>query len=685
MNAVPNERSSREIVGLRSEMRLAMILRIMKLPLLWNWLLVFVLAGTLFLYDLGENSIRYSDEATHVRVEQEMIKSGNYFSPTLDGQTYLNKPPLKMWLSIAAVKLLGQSNFSFRLIDGLSAAAIVAFTFLFGYRILGSPVAGFIAAIVLCGSQGFLYGGRFNTATQDAFVVFTNCVALWCFLCALQKLDADSGVSVRGHLVGAAFAMALGVLTKSVVGLVPLIILVPVVLWKPKFLQRAFVQHRTAIIQAVAVFLLPVGLYFGQVLVRFPDAWARVFGYDIKQRLLTEGFHNPEKWWFYLDRLFVKQEFAPNWLLAAALTYSVYCAARRASLERILISSWALVPLLLFSSLQSRAFHYLGPAFPGFALAIAALVIDSWRHLISQSVPRLRKVVAAVVCIATIFTLSVSLVKAIHRASNDKRKLPIELAINDLKSLPWVPKVVIHDFQSFLEGDPYQRWRQSFYLDSVSASEAAEIPQPGSDTAVLTSWQTALELLRDPESSRRPCAYAPLWKPEKKRQSVRGNPDKPDAVALLFSECEKLRFPLAFRRVDRKLFWDDPDLEILYGIGRRDRVAGVDFQALGATSLAFTLRRDDILSNLGASLSVLAAVENGSQSQRPQELMVLLNDTELGSLQISGGKFRDYLLEIKPGALKRGANLFVIHDRSALAEGRQESRVLLAGLRIQVP
>lgn len=56
------------------------------------------------------------DEATRANVAMEMMLSGNYFVPTINGEFYYNKPPLFNWIQILFVQITGRADeFSFRL------------------------------------------------------------------------------------------------------------------------------------------------------------------------------------------------------------------------------------------------------------------------------------------------------------------------------------------------------------------------------------------------------------------------------------------------------------------------------------------------------------------------------------------------------------------------------------------
>ena len=51
-----------------------------------------------------------TDEGRRALVSTEMILSGNYLTPTLNGELFLNKPPLYNWLMIGSIKLGGSFN-----------------------------------------------------------------------------------------------------------------------------------------------------------------------------------------------------------------------------------------------------------------------------------------------------------------------------------------------------------------------------------------------------------------------------------------------------------------------------------------------------------------------------------------------------------------------------------------------
>ena len=54
-------------------------------------------------------------EARYALIPAEMLASGLWFSPTLFGEAYQDKPPLLYWLVMASYSLLGVSDWAARI------------------------------------------------------------------------------------------------------------------------------------------------------------------------------------------------------------------------------------------------------------------------------------------------------------------------------------------------------------------------------------------------------------------------------------------------------------------------------------------------------------------------------------------------------------------------------------------
>src|SRR5215470_8331229 len=80
------------------------------------WIVVF--------WRLGYSSLLDPDEAHYAELTREMLRSGSWLVPLLDGRPYIDKPVLFHWFQGASVWLLGESEFAARLPSALAALAL---------------------------------------------------------------------------------------------------------------------------------------------------------------------------------------------------------------------------------------------------------------------------------------------------------------------------------------------------------------------------------------------------------------------------------------------------------------------------------------------------------------------------------------------------------------------------------
>src|SRR5215210_4895676 len=88
------------------------------------------------------------DEARYAEISREMVQTGDWVTPRLNGFKYFEKPPLQYWATATAFSVFGASDWSARLWTGLMALAGVAMAFVAGRRLFGAP-AGALAAALL--------------------------------------------------------------------------------------------------------------------------------------------------------------------------------------------------------------------------------------------------------------------------------------------------------------------------------------------------------------------------------------------------------------------------------------------------------------------------------------------------------------------------------------------------------
>src|SRR3990172_2162054 len=84
------------------------------LPPRGTWILL-GLSTALVLFRLGSLPLLGPDEPRYARVAVEMARSGDFVTPTLQGQPWLEKPVLFYWLAARAYRVLGENELAARL------------------------------------------------------------------------------------------------------------------------------------------------------------------------------------------------------------------------------------------------------------------------------------------------------------------------------------------------------------------------------------------------------------------------------------------------------------------------------------------------------------------------------------------------------------------------------------------
>jgi 4-amino-4-deoxy-L-arabinose transferase-like glycosyltransferase len=81
------------------------------------------------------------DEGRYVAVAWEMLHSGQWLTPTLDGLPFFHKPPLFYWITAASLKLFGMGELAARAAPILGATLGALSLYAFTHRWRGQALA----------------------------------------------------------------------------------------------------------------------------------------------------------------------------------------------------------------------------------------------------------------------------------------------------------------------------------------------------------------------------------------------------------------------------------------------------------------------------------------------------------------------------------------------------------------
>ncbi|MDR2766392.1 MAG: glycosyltransferase family 39 protein [Holosporaceae bacterium] len=179
-------------------------------------LLSFLILSIFFSYDMGNRPFADPDEGRYVEISREMLETGDYVTPRLNGLKYFEKPPLFYWMQALSMKIFGLNEVSMRLWVVFFAILGCMSVFFVGSRYHSNRV-GLMSAGIL--ATNVLYYVHSRLILLDLVVSVLISGALWCFYVAFVQEKHDP--PWEKYWIVAMYALsALACLAKGLIGVV---------------------------------------------------------------------------------------------------------------------------------------------------------------------------------------------------------------------------------------------------------------------------------------------------------------------------------------------------------------------------------------------------------------------------------------------------------------------------------
>ena len=357
-------------------------------PLRVTKLILLLIVPAALLYPCLSFLLFEPDEGRYAEIPREMLARGEWVVPYLQGEPYLDKPPLFYWLVIGSYRLFGVHDWSAHMVPALAVHGCVLLTYLLGRRRLGEGAA-FWGALILALAPGFTSVGR--------LLVLDGVLTFWVTLSLFAALEATDRERVqRKWWATSAIACALGILTK---GPVALLLLAPpffLFRWLSKRSCRVGLREIGTFVAILLALCLP---WYAAICVRLPQ-FAGHFLWRHNVLRFLDPFDHQEPVWFYvpvlLGALLPASLLAPGWLRFLVSEDPAIADKRCPALGFfILTGAWC---VLFFSLSGSKLVTYVLPALPPFALGLGHYVAARpWRRgLWFKAIPAFAVVLLAV-------------------------------------------------------------------------------------------------------------------------------------------------------------------------------------------------------------------------------------------------------------------------------------------------
>ena len=359
------------------------------LSLRWITLLA-VLFALAWFGNIGYRKMVKADEGRYAEIPREMVASGDWVTPRLNGFKYFEKPALQYWATATAYTLFGEHEWTARLWTALTGFLGVLLVYWVGNRIFGPPT-GLLAATVLAGTAIYTFVGHFLTLDMGVSFFMSGTI----LACLMALRDGASPAEERNWMLAAWAAMALAVLSKGLIG----IVLPGTALLAYVALQRDWQRlKRMHWLSGLAVFLVISVPWFVAVSLANKEFVQFFFVQEHFQRFLTKGHGRYQPAWYFIPVIMIG---AMPWLFSLVAGYvNAWRTAPAGHLQASataapgakpfqptrFLAVWCAIVFLFFSASSSKLGSYILPIFPATALLVALQLQRASRiGLVAQS------------------------------------------------------------------------------------------------------------------------------------------------------------------------------------------------------------------------------------------------------------------------------------------------------------
>lgn len=286
-------------------------------------------------------------ECRNLVTAREIVESGDWFVPTLNGELRLEKPPLPTWIAAGIEALSPDSLGLQRAAAGIAAMMLVFFFYLCGELLTRDRRLAFYSSLVLCTSYSLILMGR--TATWDIYCHAFMMGAIWFLLRGLLRDGRNWGAFLAAGLF-----MGLSFLSKGPVAFFAL--LLPFLLAAGLFRIGSLRGKVGPLVAMTVLCLLVGGFWHAGLRLFFPEQLEAV----IRKESGAWVSYNTRPWWYYWGFFWETGVWALTLLSALAVGYwRRKSAASR--LEYLFPLAWMAIMLFLLSCVPEKKPRYLLP------------------------------------------------------------------------------------------------------------------------------------------------------------------------------------------------------------------------------------------------------------------------------------------------------------------------------------
>ncbi|HHQ14195.1 MAG TPA: phospholipid carrier-dependent glycosyltransferase, partial [Chromatiales bacterium] len=322
-------------------------------------LVIAAVFALLYVSTLGVRPLLRHDEFRYAEIPREMLASGDFVTPRLDGLRYFEKPVLGYWSEALSLKVFGENRIGARMVSVLSVGLCAWFILAFVRHETGRNDTALLAAFIYLTSLLVFVVDTFNVLDPELTLWLTLTIG-FCYRASTEQRKRPQ----TGWLAAAGITAGLAFLTKGPLGFViPGIVMLPYLLWR----RQASLLPRFIAIPA-ATSLLLVGPWAVLIQLQEPDFWHYFIWNENLRRFGSETVSRAEPAWFFLALLPLM--ILPWTFLVPAAMAGLKREPTRDSVVAFLLF-WFVIPFCFYSVARAKLVTYILPCLPPLAMLLA--------------------------------------------------------------------------------------------------------------------------------------------------------------------------------------------------------------------------------------------------------------------------------------------------------------------------
>lgn len=402
----------------------------------FHFFLIAALSLVTLLTNLHKGDLGGFDDAVYAHEAKQMLLTGDWWNVRFNGEPNYEYPPMFIWMEALSLKVFGVSDFAAKLPAVVMGFGTIIFTYFLARELSDDFWLPSWSMLILSSTQFFMKYARH--AMTDVPYTFFFVLAIFFYLKALKrpKYFLLCGISV-----------GLAVLMRSVIGLVPLGVIVMhmmVIRRLRLFLSEYFIGG------LLLAFVLPLSWYLPQYKAHGEEFLSGHLSFifnKISSGKSADGIiHRMMSYLMYpLELLKLYWPWLPFMLVGLAMQLNAL--RRRRDVYAGLLVVWVICVVGPFSLIESKLLRYIMAAFPAFAI-LSAFPLSKWS--LSERKGKWLKLGYLLVCVSLFLAAVFSVPKL--RAKDMKKLAPLAESFT-----PANQRIVLYSY-----GDPDSSYRNQF-------------------------------------------------------------------------------------------------------------------------------------------------------------------------------------------------------------------------------